>query len=375
MKKQKSYGSSTPIETCHHPTDLTFNPPPPPSISRPARQRGFFVPKSCRGDMKTGIGAGNVGRRDDMKKFFTLMIQTSLFCIVLLLVIPFFSYVDAGENKNTGREEYFKNKKCCINIDDISKTISALSTAGVLPGKGEFETSAMYNEKVKFFKEKEHEIINKYYLFKIVQDAMWSKYNADNNNLEFGIKDSANCSPSMHNQQNENIVFVIDIEKEKSDREYVGENSFGVKRTVTEHTRSTKSIYLSNFSLLRKSVRIGEFGHVYLNIFSKTYNAEDAKDIKKRIEMFVLVRPDNIERGDMVCPVSVYGKKKQCYIWEYSYSTKPTIDLPIADTGRYYQLNASLAAVVSVDRETNEIINCTFYDKHQPSISRHFLTN
>jgi len=294
---------------------------------------------------------------------------------VLLLVIPFFSYVDAGENKNTGREEYFKNKKCCINIDDISKTISALSTAGVLPGKGEFETSAMYNEKVKFFKEKEHEIINKYYLFKIVQDAMWSKYNADNNNLEFGIKDSANCSPSMHNQQNENIVFVIDIEKEKSDREYVGENSFGVKRTVTEHTRSTKSIYLSNFSLLRKSVRIGEFGHVYLNIFSKTYNAEDAKDIKKRIEMFVLVRPDNIERGDMVCPVSVYGKKKQCYIWEYSYSTKPTIDLPIADTGRYYQLNASLAAVVSVDRETNEIINCTFYDKHQPSISRHFLTN
>jgi len=295
--------------------------------------------------------------------------------MTLLLVAPSTTIVEANGNKNASTDECYENKKCCINIDNISKVITDVFIACMLPTKDEFETSAIYDKKVMFAKKEKDKYINKYYLFKIDKDSVWLKYNADVENLEFGINDSANCTSQMYNRQNENSVFVIDIEKEKSDREYVGENSFGVKRTITEHTRSTKSIYLSNFSLLRKFSHTGEFGNIRLSVFSKKYTVEDAKEIKKRIDMFVLVKPESVGREDMVCPSYVHGEEKHGYTWKCSYSSKPTIDLPIANIGHYYQLNASLAAVITIDRETNKIINCTFYDKHHPDISSHFLTN
>lgn len=309
-----------------------------------------------------------------MKRLLTLARQTTLFCAAVLFVMNFAYCADAQDNINN--QENFINKKCCLNVDDLYLTIALMPSTDNLPKKNEFETSSQYNERIKATKNAEHLKVDKHYLFKINEDAIWSKYDADNNNLRFGIKDSAHCEPSVYNKQTNANIFTIDVNKEENKREYVGENAFGVKRTVVEHGFSIKSIYLTNFSQLRKYIQRDEFEKLYLNIFSKNYSIDDAKAIKNRINMFVLVKPEIAERGDSVCDDRVlYGKKKQEYTWYYSYTSDPTIDHPIAIKRQYDQLNAKIVAIITVDSAQNEIINFTFYGKVQPDISKFISAN
>jgi len=229
--------------------------------------------------------------------------------------------------------EVFK-KKCCTNYDDIYNVFIDFSRFENLPKKDEFETTAQYNKRIEDRRNEAKKIEDRCYLFLLDTKAGWSRYNADEGTMAFGI----------------DYPGAILLKSKTAESSYIGENAYGVKKEIKKISESKYTISFTNSEGLGIT-RLGSDGYG-ISIGTLNIDIGNAKDLKNRYAVAILVKPNKAAVGD-----GKYGYFKGDY-----YRGSPTIDLPYDRRQMGEQFNAKLLAAIVIDTSNGKVLKYKSFD-------------
>jgi len=240
------------------------------------------------------------------------------------------------------KREVFK-KKCCTNYDDIHNIFIDFSRFEHLPKKDEFETTVQYNKKIEDLRNEAKKIEDRCYLFLLDTKGGWSRYNADDGTMAFGI----------------NYPGAILLKTDVSGSDYIGESPLGLTKNIKKIIETKYSVSFTNIE--STSYTKTDKYNGYIPIGSVSIETEKAKELKNRYAVAILAKPEKTYSDD----------GKQIYFKHDYYKISPTIQSPYDTQFLSEQFSSKLLAAIVIDTSSGKVLKYKSFDGDTGCISNY----
>lgn len=226
-----------------------------------------------------------------------------------------------------------------FNGDDFKKVFATLEKK--VPTKGEFETTASYNEKINSISE------NNIYIFKTTSVA--KQYNADLNLMTIKVRASSYASHYIS-------LDVKDIYQKPF--YYMGSNAFGAVKEVSYNSSTHYEILFEdvrNNFVYEKSGMTFNYNTFKIDI---TYSPLEAKSLKDNLEVFLICKPKLINslKSFGYRNFSREVKTEPFFVFTDFSHSEPTFNAPSEHHFNNFYINTELLELCVVNTKTGDVL-------------------